>query len=131
PARCPTFLALSLSMLRPLPCSTLFPYTTLFRSPWTYFDQFEEDDESQTSHFVSLSSDLQLSRKTVVNASAQAGFRNETEKELTDFFELDDQRDPLSQLRREMLEDGNGWNADFRVGITHNFAGMSTGRAGG
>src|SRR5690606_41649429 len=83
PARCPTFLALSLSMLRPLPCSTLFPYTTLFRSPWTYFDQFEEDDESQTSHFVSLSSDLQLSRKTVVNASAQAGFRNETEKELT------------------------------------------------
>lgn len=100
-------------------------------TPWTYFDQFEEDDESQTSHFVSLSSDLQLSRKTVVNASAQAGFRNETEKELTDFFELDDQRDPLSQLRREMLEDGNGWNADFRVGITHNFAGMSTGRAGG
>ncbi len=102
-----------------------------YAEPLTYFDQHEDEDESETSHLLNLSGDLQLSRKTTLNASAQAGFRSETEKEFTNFLELDASQDPLAQYRRQMIEADDGWNTDLRLGLTHVFSGVNTRRAGG
>lgn len=101
-----------------------------YADPLTYFDQVEDEDESETSHLLNLSGDYQLSSKTSLNASAQAGFRSETEEEFTDFFELDAARDPRYNYRRLMIEGDDGWNTDVRLGLTHNFSGMATRRAG-
>src|SRR5690606_11049356 len=97
----------------------------------TYYDQVDDEDESETSHMLNLAGDYQLSPKTTLNASAQAGFEWETEEESTNFFELDAARDPLFNYRRLTVEDQEGWNADFRLGLTHNLAGVATRRASG
>ena len=101
-----------------------------YADPLTYFDQVGDEDESETSHLVNLSGDYQISPRTSINASGQAGFRNETEKEFTDFFELDAFRDPLYNYQRLMTEGSEGWNTDVRLGLTHNFSGVGT-RQGG
>ena len=101
-----------------------------YADPLTYFNQIEDEDESETSHLVNLSGDYQLSPRTSINASGQAGFRDETQKEFTDFFELDAFRDPLYNSQRLMTEGSEGWNTDVRLGLTHNFEGVST-RQGG
>src|SRR5690606_41788883 len=53
----------------------------------TYYDQVDDEDESETSHMLNLAGDYQLSPKTTLNASAQAGFEWETEEESTNFLD--------------------------------------------
>ncbi len=102
-----------------------------YADPLTFFDQVEDEDEAETSHRLSLSADYQLTAQTSINASAQAGAEDEWEEEAARFLELDAARDPLNSYRRLVEENGNGWNADFRLGLTHSFDGVSTRRAGG
>lgn len=102
-----------------------------YADPLTYFDQVQDEDESGTSHLLSVSGDYQVSRKTSINASVQGGLRSQTEEEFTNFLELNAARDPLNNYRRLMIEGSDGWNADVRLGLTHNFSGVSTRRGGG
>ena len=98
-----------------------------YADPLTYFDQFEDQDESETSHMGSLSADYRLSAKTALNASFQAGTEREVEEEFGTFLELDANRDLLRDYERLVDESGTGWSADVRLGLTHNFDGVATG----
>lgn len=91
--------------------------------PLTYFDQFEDEDESETSHLFNLAADYRLSSRTLLNASAQVGYQDERGQEITDFFELDATRDPIISYERLMEEGRTGLNTDFRAGLEHNFSG--------
>ena len=102
-----------------------------YATPLTYFDQIEDEEESETSHLLNVSGDYQLSAKTSLNGSAQLGIRNELEKEFTDFRELDASLDPRFNFQRLMSEGDDGWNTDLRLGLTHSFSGVNTRRAGG
>ena len=101
-----------------------------YADPLTYFDQFEDQDESETSHMGSLALDYRLSAKTALNASVQAGTEREVEEEFGTLLELDANRDPINDYERLVDERGDGWNADVRVGLTHNFDGVATGGGG-
>ena len=102
-----------------------------YADPLTYFDQFEDQDESETSHMGSLALDYRLSAKTALNASFQAGTESEVEEEFGTFLELNADRDPINDYDRLVEESGTGWNADVRLGLTHNFDGVASGRSGG
>ncbi|GIV58458.1 MAG: TonB-dependent receptor [Rhodothermaceae bacterium] len=102
-----------------------------YADPLTFFDQNEDEEENETSHLVSLSGDYQLSTRTTINASAQAGFRDETENEFTNFLVLDATQTPLQRTRRLTAQGNTGWNTDLRLGLTHSFSGISTRRGGG
>lgn len=102
-----------------------------YSDPITYFHQVDEEDESESSHNVSLSGGYRISSKTSLNASAQAGIGSEAEEALTDFLELDEALDPQFQYERLMVEGDDGWNADVRLGLTHSISGVTTRRAGG
>ncbi len=102
-----------------------------YADPLTYLDQNEDEDESGTSHMVNFSADYALSKKTTLNSSAQFGTQSEVERELNTYSQLDAGRDPLLNYVRNSVEDDSRWNADFRIGLTHDFGSPSARKAGG
>ncbi len=92
-----------------------------FDTPLTYLDQNEDEDENETSHSVNLSVDYALSGRTTLSSAAQVGLRDETEVEINDFLELDASEDPTLAYERLVEELSNRQNADFRLGLRHDF----------
>ncbi len=102
-----------------------------YADPLTYLDQNEDEDESGTSHMVNFSADLALSSKTTLNSSAQFGTQSETEQELNTYLQLDAAQAPVLSYVRRSVEDDSRWNADFRVGLTHDFGSPSARNSSG
>ncbi|MEM1095972.1 MAG: TonB-dependent receptor [Bacteroidota bacterium] len=101
-------------------------FNALRNEPITYFDQEERQNEDETSHFLSLSGDYSLSPQTILNASLQGRTESETEQEITDFLAFSDFDPLLSSTIRDVNESGDSWDADARIGLTHNFESMAT-----
>ena len=102
-----------------------------YAEPLTYLDQEEDEDEDETSHMVNLSADYALSRKTTLTSSVQFGTEDEVEEELNTFLQLDAERDPLLNYERLVVEEGNSWNTDVRLGLQHDFGTPSARTPGG
>ena len=98
-----------------------------FDDPLTYLDQVEDEDEDETSHNLNLSADYALTDRTSLTAGTQFGLRDETEIETNDFLELDATQDPMLAYERIVEENSDRQNADFRLGLRHDF-GANTGR---
>lgn len=107
-----------------------------YLTPSTFLDQEEDDNRSGASHFGNLSVDYSLSRQTTLTGSAQIGVGDDADDEFNTFLLLDDAEVPMLSYFRQAEELGTGWNADFRLGLSHNFeeaarGGRSAGGAGG
>ncbi|MDX1428991.1 MAG: TonB-dependent receptor, partial [Rhodothermales bacterium] len=101
-----------------------------YADPLTYLDQDEDEDETGTSHLLNLSADYAIAQKTTLTSSAQFGIQDEVEEELNTFLQLDADRAPVLNYLRLTREDDSRWDADFRLGLQHDFGSPSR-RAGG
>ncbi len=98
-----------------------------YADPLTYLDQNEDEDEIGSSHLFNLSADYAVAPKTTLTSSVQFGLQDEIENELNTFLQLDANQTPTLNYERLTREDDSRWDADFRVGLQHDFGTPSTG----
>lgn len=102
-----------------------------YDTEYRFIDQAESEEDSGTSHMVNLSADYAFSRATSLSASAQLGLRSDVEDGVNAYVYSNsaDLSGPGLRYERLVVEDGEGWNTDFRLGLRHDFNGGA--RAGG
>ena len=97
----------------------------------TTLAQESDDERGGFSHLVNLSADYTLGGRTTLSASGQAGVRMSDDTGLTTYLERDAADIPTLAYERATRGDGTGWNSDVRLGVSHDFAPVPTGRRQG
>ena len=102
-----------------------------YDDPLTFLDQTELEDRDDFSQQLSLNADLALGRGTTLTATTQFGLQDEIEDEANAFVLLDADEATTLAYDRLGTEAEEGWNADLRLGLRHDFAGDGGRREGG
>lgn len=91
----------------------------------TQLAQVSIDGRTRTSALASLSADLALTRQTTLTASASASNRGGGAEEQTDVFESSLDGALLDEIVRTSESDGDGISGSVRLGLRHDFEGIS------
>ena len=94
---------------------------------YTFLDQEEIEDESETSSSVNLTADYALSRRTTLSASGQLGIESELEEEFNTSVFLDADRVQTGSTERLAATNQDQWNGDLRLGLRHDFGARASG----
>jgi iron complex outermembrane recepter protein len=102
-----------------------------YLTPTTFLDQDLLTERTQNSHLFNLSADYALAARTRLSASSQLGVSRQASDELTSYAERRDVTGAPFLYERLTDGTGDGWNADFRLGLRQDFGAGGAGRGAG